>query len=192
MLAAINRLKVQNGTSIAHGINSALNEIALSEGRSGGLGNGEPQSLSQTPTDAPTPTPVPRGTYTSAVIVLLTDGENTQSPDPTQSAQTAANQGVRIYTVGVGSPAGADLHLNGFTVHSQLDEQTLQQIAQMTGGTYYNAQTEQDLHSIYDNLSPQLVIKPEKTEVTAIFAGMGILVLLVGGALSLLWLGRVP
>src|SRR5262249_54927777 len=114
------------------------------------------------------------------------------SPDPMKAAQDAADRGVRIYTVGIGSPEGALLHINGLTVRSRLDEDTLRKISDLTGGTYYNAQTEEDLHAIYDNLSPQLVMKPQKTEITALFAGAGIFLLLVGGALSLLWLGRAP
>ena len=66
------------------------------------------------------------------------------------------------------------------------------QISQLTGGTYYNAESEQDLLKIYDNLDPQLVIKPEKMEVTSIFAGASILVLLIGGVFSLLWFSRLP
>jgi len=186
ILAAINRLTVQRGTSLARGIEASLKVIDV--------GSSQAQlSLSdRTATPAPTPTPVPRGTYTSSVIVLLTDGENTQSPDPLVAAQLAADRGVRIYTVGVGSAAGAILRLEGFSVRSRLDEQTLQQIAQLTGGAYHNAENEAELRTIYDNLNPRLVVKPQKTEVTALFAGAGMIVLLLGGALSLLWLGRVP
>ena len=90
------------------------------------------------------------------------------------------------------APAGINLHVNGFNVHTRLDEATLQQIAQLTGGTYYNAQNEQDLSAIYTHLNPELVIKPEKTEVTSLFAGASILVLLLGGAFSLLWFSRLP
>jgi Ca-activated chloride channel family protein len=135
---------------------------------------------------------VPEGTYTSAAIVLLTDGENNESPDPLAAAQTAADRGVRIYTIGIGSAAGATLHIDGFTIHSRLDEATLQQISQLTDGVYYNAENGQDLHTIYDNLNPQLVLKPETMEVTSIFAGAGILVLLIGGAFSFLWFSRLP
>jgi Ca-activated chloride channel family protein len=185
VLAAINRLSVQTGTSLASGIQASLNTIETTLH--------PPLTLSdRNLTPQPSPTPVPQGTHGSAVIVLLTDGENTQAPDPLQAAQTAADRGVRIYTVGIGSAEGATLKLDGYTVRTRLDEQTLQQIAQITDGTYYNAQSEQELRSIYDNLNPQLVIKPEKTEVTALFAGAGILVLLIGGTLSLLWLGRLP
>jgi Ca-activated chloride channel family protein len=185
VLAAINRLGVQTGTSLGSGIQASLNAINAVLN--------PPLTLSdRTLTPGPSPTPVPKGTHTSAVIVLLTDGENNENPDPLTAAQAAADRGVRIYTVGIGSPEGATLHLDGFTVRSRLDEAMLQQIAQVTDGTYYNAENEQELHSIYDNLNPQLVVKPQKTEVTALFAGAGILVLLIGGSLSLLWLGRVP
>jgi len=95
-------------------------------------------------------------------------------------------------TVGIGSAAGATLHINGFIIHSQLDEAMLQQISLLTDGAYYSAENEQDLRTIYDNLDPQLVMKPEKMEVTSIFAGAGILVLLIGGAFSLLWFSRLP
>jgi Ca-activated chloride channel family protein len=130
--------------------------------------------------------------FTPAAIILLTDGENTVSPDPLAAAQVAVEQGVRIYTVGVGSPQGAVLNVEGFSVHTQLDEPTLQAISGMTSGAYYNAQNEEDLRKIYDTLGSHLVIEPEETEVTSLFAGVGALFLLMGGALSLLWFGRVP
>ncbi len=84
------------------------------------------------------------------------------------------------------------MKINGFTVHTQLDEAMLQQISQFTEGAYYSAENEEDLRSIYDNLAPQLVIKPEKMEVTSIFAGASIFVLLMGGTFSLVWFSRLP
>jgi Ca-activated chloride channel family protein len=186
ILAAINRLAPERGTSVANGIVASLNAIAAT--------SGQPPHIytNIVPGPTPTPTPVPEGTYTPAVIVLLSDGENNESPDPMAAAQAAADRGVRIYTVGIGSAAGTTLHINGFTVFTQLDEQALQQIAKTTGGTYYNATTEQDLRGIYDNLDPQLVIKPQKLEVTSIFAGASILALVIGGVFSLLWFTRLP
>jgi Ca-activated chloride channel family protein len=186
ILAAINRLMPERGTSVAHGIEASLNAIAAA--------SGQPPHLSTNiaPAPTPSPTPVPQGTYTPAAIVLLSDGENNESPDPMAAAQAAADRGVRIYTVGIGSAAGTTLHINGFTVFTQLDEQALQQIAKATGGTYYNATTAQDLREIYDNLNPQLVIKPQKLEVTSIFAGVSILTLVIGGVFSLLWFTRLP
>jgi Ca-activated chloride channel family protein len=186
VLAAIDRLTVQRGTSLGHGMEAALSAIAA--------GKGTKQRLYSTipATATPTPTPVPKGTHTSAVIVMLTDGENNQMPDPLASAQQAANRGVRIDTVGIGSAAGTTLKVNGFTVHTRLDEATLQQIAQITDGAYYKAENEQELHKIYDTLNPELVIKPQKIEVTSILAGASLLILLIGSTCSLLWFGRLP
>jgi Ca-activated chloride channel family protein len=186
VIATINRLSPQRGTSLGQGILSALNTIALEDE--------PPPSLytNLTPGPAATPTPVPQGTYTSAVVVLLTDGENNVAPDPLAAAQAAADRGVRIFTVGIGSAAGIPLHVNGFNVFTRLDEPTLQAIAQISGGAYYNAVNQDDLRAIYENLDLQLVIKPEEMEVTALFAGVGVLALLIGGFLSLLWFSRLP
>ena len=180
ILASINRLEPQRGTSLGYGILTALNTILADSGEA------------STSENEPTATLVPGGTYGPAIIVLLSDGENTAPPDPFEAAFAAAEQGVRIYSVGIGSPAGTLLNINGYTVHTQLNEKALEQIAGLTGGEYYNAQSEEDLRQIYDYLSPELVIKPEKMEVTSIFAGASLLILLIGGGLMLLWFGRMP
>src|SRR5688572_4858234 len=182
-LASIDRLQPQRGTSLANGIMVSLNTIANVSGQ---------PTIAEGTDAAATPIPVPAGTDQSAVIVLLTDGENNMEPDPLAAAQLAADRGVRIHTIGIGSAAGTVLEVNGFTVFTQLDEATLQQISEMTEGLYFNAETEEDLRTIYDNIEPRLKIEQEKTEVTAIFAGLSILVLLVGGMLSLFWFSHVP
>ncbi len=187
VLAAINRLSPQRGTSLANGILVSLTTIATALS-----GNPTNYYSNLTPTPEMTPTPVPEGTHISGVIVLLTDGENNENPDPLAAAQAASDRGVRIYTVGIGSPQGTNLNVNGFSVYTQLDEALLQQISQLTDGTYYNADSEQDLLAIYDNLNPELVIKPEMLEVTPLFAGVSIIVLLLGGIASLVWFGRLP
>jgi Ca-activated chloride channel family protein len=186
ILAAIDRLGPQRGTSVSQGIQAALKTIETASQPPEILYS----SLAQTPT--PSPTPMPKGTYTNAIIILLSDGENNMNPNPFIAAQVAADRGVRIFTIGVGSAAGTNLHINGFTVHTQLDEATLQQISQLTDGVYYNAVSDEDLRSIYNNIGPQLIIKPEKLEVTSLFAGVGIFILLIGGALSLAWFSRLP
>ena len=114
------------------------------------------------------------------------------APTRMEAAKTAADQGVRIDTVGIGTAAGATLDLNGFRVHTQLDEDALKQIADTTGGTYYQASDPTSLDAVYQGVQTRLVIRPEPMEVTSLFAGAGLLVLLVGGAASLFWLGRAP
>ena len=186
-MAAIARLTPSRGTSLANGIFAALTTIATA-----GKAPETHYYSNVTPEPTATPTPVPQGVYSPAIIVLISDGENTQNPDPLQAAQAAADRGVRIYSIGIGTTVGADLSIDGFMVHTQLDEGMLQQISQITSGTYYNAQSEQDLDKIYNNIRPQLVVKPEKMEVTSLFAGGSILVLLIGGAFSIGWLSRLP
>jgi Ca-activated chloride channel family protein len=184
-LATISRLVPRRGTSIANGILVALNTIALDAG--------DPPILKTSgPNVAPETVTTPQGWYPSAMIVLLSDGENNESPDPFKAADLAADLGVRIYTVGVGSTAGSTLKIEGFTVHSQLDEGTLRAISDDSGGKYYRAENEKELFQIYNDLKPKLAIKTEQMELTAILAGIGMLALLIGGLLSLLWFGRVP
>ena len=139
-----------------------------------------------------TPTPAPASADNSAVIVLLTDGENNMKPDPMEAAQFAADRGVPIHTIAVGSVEGTILEVNGFTVHTKVDEATLQQISDITDGLYFNAETEEDLRTIYESIEPHFRINEEETEVTAVFAGLSILILLVGGMLSLLWFSHIP
>jgi Ca-activated chloride channel family protein len=184
ILATINRMAPQRGTSLARGILASLDVIAGDKGQA--------TDIEGNPIPVPTPTPVPYGTYIPAIIVLITDGENTVPLDPLAAAQVAADRGVRLYTIGVGTPTGTTLEVNGFTVHTQLDEPMLQQLSKLTDGVYYRAESEQDLRTIYDQLNPKLVVKPEKMEVTSLFAGASLLVLLLGAAFSLLWNSRIP
>jgi Ca-activated chloride channel homolog len=187
VIAAINRLEPQRGTAIGRGIITSLNAIAEQGGSEGPSTNGLPQ-----PSPTPTPTAVPAGTYAPAIVILLTDGENNQWPDPLDVIQTAVQRGIRIYTVGLGSAEGSVLHISGRSIRTRLDESTLRQIAQVTSGTYYNASNASDLRSIYENLDTRLVMKTQKTEITAIFTGVGILFALFAATLSLLWFNRLP
>lgn len=186
IFGAINRLAPERGTSLANGIVVSLDAIFLDPDAD------KPRLYSNiTPVPTATPSPVPAGSNQSAAIVLLTDGENTAPPDPADAVQLAMDRGVRIYPIGIGSPKGATLQVEGFTVHTQLDEATLQQIAKATGGVYYNAANDEDLRTIYQTLDPELVVKSQEMEVTSLFAGASILLLLSGGLVSLLWFGRI-
>ncbi|HET9912078.1 MAG TPA: VWA domain-containing protein [Anaerolineales bacterium] len=190
-LTTIERLVPRRGTSVGNGILVALNTIAVDAGDPPILKTGGPSADTVSP-DAVEPVPAPQGWYPSAAIVLLTDGENNQEPDPVMAADLAADLGVRVYTVGIGSAEGTIIEVEGFSVHTRLDEPLLQYIAGTTGGNYYNAGNEEQLHKIYDDLEPKLSVKPEDIEMTSIFAGLGMLIFLIGGMLSLLWFGHVP
>ena len=186
-LTTIDRLVPRRGTSVGNGILVALNTIAVDAGDPPILNTSD---LSQDP--AVEPVQAPQGWYPSSVIVLFTDGENNQEPDPAMAAEVAADLGVRVYTVGIGTAAGTSIEVEGMTIHTSLDETMLQFIAGETGGMYYNAGDEQQLQRIYSDIEPKLSIKPEEIEMTSVFAGLGMIVFLIGGMLSLLWFGHVP
>jgi Ca-activated chloride channel family protein len=184
-LATIERLVPRRGTSVGNGILVALNTIAVNAGDPPIIDTSRLASTEE-------PLPTPQGWYPSSVIILLSDGENNENPDPVIVADLAADLGVRIYTVGVGSAEGAIIDVEGLTIHSQLNEPVLQEISIATGGQYYYAGDEKELRRIYNDLEPKLSVRPEEMELTSIFAGIGVLVFLIGGALSLLWFGHVP
>ena len=126
------------------------------------------------------------------MIVLLSDGENNERPDPVAAAQTAADQGVHIDTVGIGSPDGTTLDINGFRVHTALNEDLLKQIAYDDRRRPTSRPPTSTICSrSTTNLGQHLVVKPEPMEVTSLFAAGGVVLLLLGGLLSLRWLGRV-
>lgn len=190
LVASINRLNWQRGTAIGRGLVASLEAIAEKLGQPGEITIDPGQSSS--PSAAPQPTPMPKGQYQNAIIVLMTDGENNQWPEPLDIAQIAADRGIRVYTVGIGSEEGAIVRIQGRAIRTRLDEQTLRSISEMTGGQYFNAQSETDLVRVYENLSTNLVLKTDKTEITAYVTAIAVLFSLIAGFLSLMWFNRLP
>ncbi|MBI4785568.1 MAG: VWA domain-containing protein [Chloroflexi bacterium] len=189
VLAAINRLVPLRDTAIGSAILTSLDAIFELVGAPS---RGQVIATTQI---APltTPTPVPKGNHIPAVIVLLTDGQNTWGPPPLVAAQQAAERGVRVYTVGFGTQVGAPLRGGGGSVsRTHLDEPTLQGVAQMTGARYFYAEDESALVAIYNNLDTQLILRTERIELAVAFAAVAALLLVVGGALSLAWFDRLP
>jgi Ca-activated chloride channel family protein len=185
VLAAINRLTPQRGTAIGRALLTSL-DAAFEESN---IESGTPLS-STVPT--PTPTPLPRGVYEPAIIVLLTDGESNVGPPPLTVVDQVATRGVRVYTVGVGTAVGTVLHIQGRSIRTRLDEETLKRVAEATDGAYYNASNEKDLVAIYENLGSHLVFRKQQTEITAGFTGLAVALSLIAGILSLLWFNRLP
>src|SRR5919202_854056 len=150
VIAAINRLYPQRGTAIGRGLLTSLDAI---------FGTPSSDTPLQDTTPTPEPTPVPKGYYEPAIVVLLTDGESNQGPDPIDAGQEAAKRGVRVYTIGVGSEEGAILRIRGRAIRTRLDEATLKRMAELTDAEYYNASNEQDLQAIYEKLGTHVVLK---------------------------------
>lgn len=185
VLAAIERLNPQGGTSLGQGIYTSLVAIA-----------GDTLPVDESAFDPETfdesAPPLQIGSFPSAVILLLTDGENTAPPEPLVVAQSAAEAMVRIYAIGIGSPEGAVIDAEGFRILTQLNEGALEEIASLTNGAYYHAADAESLREIYETIDLQLTVRGEEMEITALLAMGAFLLALTGGTLSMLWFGRVP
>jgi len=194
---AIERVQLQRGTALGSGIYISLATLlpeadldldSLVSGRPArswrrGYGTGRAGEDRK---------PVAPGSNRSVAIVLLSDGQNTHGPDPLEAAKLAAEYGVRVYTVGIGSTEGIALGFNGWSMRVRLDEAMLRKIAQTTQGEYYAASSEQELKKIYEKLSARMVIERKRTtEVTAVFVGLGALLLAISALFSVLWFNRV-
>jgi Ca-activated chloride channel family protein len=141
--------------------------------------------------EAPAFTPVPAGSYNSAAIIMLTDGQRTTGPDPLDAAKMAAERGVRVYTVGVGTKEGEVIGFEGWSMRVRLDEDTLKAVAANTMGEYYYAGTAEDLKQVYQSLSSRMVVERKETELSALFAAAGALLAMLAAGLSVFWFGRV-
>src|SRR6266571_7137770 len=150
ILAAIDRFQLQRGTAIGSGIIVSLATIfpeagidvsSLIYGRDAPRGVPLDQARKA---EKPAFTPVSPGSYTSAAIILLTDGQRTTGPDSIEAARMAADRGVRVFTVGIGTTSGENLGFEGWSMRVRLDEETLKGIANMTHGEYFYAGTAMD------------------------------------------------
>lgn len=138
--------------------------------------------------------PTSPGERTPAAIVLLSDGATTTGRDPVGVASAAGEARVPIYTVALGT-RDATVPNPGFgppLLSVPPDPETLQAIADASGGRAFQAQDDAELSSIYEALGSRLGTRDEQREVTAAFAVGGILLLLGAGAASLRTAGRLP
>jgi Ca-activated chloride channel family protein len=136
-------------------------------------------------------TPVAPGSYTSAAVIMLTDGQRTTGVDPLDAAKIAADRGVRVYTVGIGTVDGETIGFEGWSMRVRLDEETLKAIAQKTSAEYFYAGTAHDLRKVYETLSSKLTVEKKETEISALFAMAAAVLVLLSAGLSLLWFNRI-
>lgn len=201
LYSAIDRFQLRRGTAVGSGVLVALETIfpdqEFDTAASFGGRNPNNPAVSSRSLDAPTRQdqpphePVAPGSYQNAVIILLTDGATTTGPDPIKAGQTAADYGVRVFTVGFGSATGEIVNFAGRSMRAQLDEESLRNIANTTQGQYFEARTSTDLSQVYKSMSAKLVTEKKLTEISFIFAGIGALITVLAAGLSTLWFGRV-
>jgi Ca-activated chloride channel family protein len=195
--AAIDRLQLQRGTAVGSGILVALKTLfpdAEFDLRANNPRRAPPRAALKDPGhDAAKaePKPAAPGSYVSAAIVLLTDGQTTTGPDPIEAARMAAERGVRVYTVGVGTEAGELIGVEGWSMRVRLDEETLKTIANLTRAEYFYAGNAPQLEKIYRDLNSRLFFEKKETEITALFSAAAAAVALLAAFLSLIWFNRI-
>ena len=193
VVAAIDRFQLQRGTAIGSGIVLSLATLFPEAGIDLSQITGA-RAMPPDPKDvkpAPNFTPVTPGSYSSAAIIMLTDGQRTTGPDPLDAAKMAAERGVRVYTVGIGTTSGEIIGFEGWSMRVRLDEETLKNVANITRADYFYAGTAADLKQVYQSLSSRLVVEKKETEISALFAALAAVLVALAAGLSVWWFGRV-
>jgi len=196
ILAAIDRFQLQRGTAVGSGILVSLKTIFpdVEFDLRGSNPRDDPRGVPLDKAGASgkaAPKTVPPGSYTSAAIILLSDGQTTTGPNPIEAARMAADRGVRIYTVGIGTPNGEILGSEGWSMRVRLDEESLKTIANVTHGEYFYASNAKDLKKVYESLNTRLTLETRQTEITALLAAAAAVITLLAAFLSMLWFNRV-
>ena len=197
LVSAIDRFQLQRGTAIGNGIvlslatlfpDAGIDIASLMNGRDRPRG----MALGETGKPAAKPfTPVTPGSYTSAAVILLTDGQRTTGVDSLEAAKLAADRGVRVYTVGIGTVDGETVGFEGWSMRVRLDEETLKGIANKTQAEYFYAGTAADLKKVYETLSSRLTVEKKETEISALLALFAAAMALLSAGLSMLWFNRI-
>ena len=185
LVAAIDRLQLDRQTAIGSGSVVSLATLFPAEGIDLAAMVLDRRSLKRPPK------PAAAASNPHAAIILLTDGRRTTGPDPLEAARMAADRGIRVFTVGFGTAAGAMAPVEGYSIFMMFDEETLKAIAELTGAEYFHATTADELNKVYERLGSKLVLQKERTEITAFFAAAATLLIAAAAALSLAWFSRI-
>ncbi|MBY0437807.1 MAG: VWA domain-containing protein [Burkholderiales bacterium] len=210
LVAAIDRFELQRGTATGSGLLVALSILFPDDGidlesavfgsgfsrssRGGTEGGSASGGMSIDKKAAAEPRapkrPMPVGSYKSGAIILMSDGRRTTGPDPVEAAKRAAERGVKVHTVAFGSKDGAPISVGGWSFYAMVDEEALKQVAKITGGQFFQATSGDELKKIYENLGTEFALERRDTEVSALFAAVALLLLVLAGMLSVLWFHR--
>jgi Ca-activated chloride channel family protein len=196
LVTAIDRFQLQRATATGNAIVISLATLFPDDGISlesmqTGRERQRGQSIDAEKKEKKEFKPVAPGSFTSAAIIMLTDGQRTTGVDPLEAAKMAADRGVRVYTVGIGTVDGETIGFEGWSMRVRLDEETLKAIATKTSAEYFYAGTAVDLKKVYETLSSRLTVEKKETEISALFAMAAAALALLSAGLSLLWFNRI-
>ncbi len=175
-LRAIERLELGEGTAIGEGIATS---VALLVNRLDQR-QAEDESTGDESSEDP-----------ATAIVVLSDGETTMGRPDLEAAQEAADAGIPVSTVSFGTPRG-EVTIEGEVIPVPVNEGALREVAEVTGGEFFEAATADELGAILDDLGSRVALEEETREITDWFAGAGLVLTLLAAAGSLLWFSRMP
>jgi Ca-activated chloride channel family protein len=196
LVTAIDRFQLQRATATGNAIVISLATLFPDDGidlssMQGGQQRNRGFAIDAEKKEKKERAPVAPGSYTSAAVIMLTDGQRTTGVDPLEAAKLAADRGVRVYTVGIGTVDGETIGFEGWSMRVRLDEETLKSIANKTSAEYYYAGTAADLKKVYESLSSKLTVEKKETEVSALLALVAAGLTLLAAGLSLAWFNRI-
>jgi Ca-activated chloride channel family protein len=200
ILSAIERLQLQRGTALGSAIVVSLGAIYPDEGITlESVGAGPEGRRKPAPAAADSAAgkekaekkPLAPGSVTSAAIILISDGQRTTGPEVLEAARAAAERGVRVYTVGIGTPEGEVMGFEGWRMRVRLDEDTLKNVASITHAEYFSAGNAAELKQVYRALSSRFTLEKKETEVTSLFSALAAVLAVTSALLSLAWFNRI-
>ena len=197
LVAAIDKFQMQRATAIGSAIVVSLAELFPNDGidlSAITYGNQRPRgvAIDQAPKKEKKEfVPVAPGSYGSAAIILLTDGQRTTGVDTMEASKMAADRGVRVYTVGVGTVDGETIGFEGWSMRVRLDEATLKAVATQTQAEYFYAGSAETLTKVYEKLSSRLTIEKKETEISGLVELLAAVLAIASASLSLLWFNRI-
>lgn len=128
------------------------------------------------------------GKNNQAVIILLSDGDNSVGIDPIEVARVTAKLGIRVYTIGLGTSEGM-VKIGETLSRAEINEDLLKQIANITRGQYWKAENESTLKKIYGDITSQLIMERRHMDITYVFAALSALFMIIACSLSMVWSG---
>ncbi|MEO9255744.1 MAG: VWA domain-containing protein [Tepidiformaceae bacterium] len=192
---ALASLQPKGGTAMGDALMAALDDLQAASATATPKTNGG--NAQSTPTPVPQTNSAGKPANPTNVIVLLSDGAQTLGQaQPQEAAAAAAEQGIPIYTIALGTPDGvAQVEDQSGRVRSipvPPDPQTLQEISDTTGAKSFDAPTAEQLQAVYNDIGSRIGHENKEQEIAYVFAGLGALLLIAGAGLSMLWFNRFP
>ncbi|HET6967897.1 MAG TPA: VWA domain-containing protein [Ornithinibacter sp.] len=186
VVARLQGLSLADSTAIGEAVFTSLDQVAAMAARdddadavAGGGSAGGDDSTEGEAVEVP------------ARIVLLSDGSNTRGREPAEAATAAAEAGVPVSTIAYGTASGV-IEAQGRSIPVPVDEESLAALADATGGRAYTAASGDQLTAVYEDIGSSIGWRTEARELTPYLAALALLLMTVGGAMSLRWFARLP